>query len=192
METGGWDDIVYPPIYEDINRWGEPVYRVVLSDQTETITFMGQIVSREEAHERVRELLRDGLRNGRYQARDFYPTQDTNVVMYAVAAERHAHAHHAHALEDDEAAAYGQQRCSGGGPASGEVVASLPEITSVKNGECSVCLQEFEAGRRLRMMPCAHAFHEQCIFSWLRVGHVCPLCRYPLPTETEQQNSRMI
>ncbi|CAN6339593.1 unnamed protein product [Urochloa humidicola] len=73
--------------------------------------------------------------------------------MYAAAADWHAHA-----LEEEEAAAaaYGQQPCSGGGPAaSGEAVAALPEITSVKDDECSVCLQEFEAGSRLRMMPCA-------------------------------------
>ncbi|CAL4911661.1 unnamed protein product [Urochloa decumbens] len=183
MERDEWD-IVYPPIHEEVNRWGETIYVVVLSDQTETIQFVDPGVSREEAHERVRELLRDGLRDGRYQARDFYPPQDDNVVMYAAAADWHAHA----LEDDDEEAAYGQQHCSGGAPASGEVVAALPEIMSIKDGECSVCLQEFAAGSRLRMMPCAHAFHEHCIFSWLRVGHVCPLCRSPLPTEAEQQN----
>lgn len=58
----------------------------------------------------------------------------------------------------------------------------LPE-TSVEEGECSVCLMDFEAGSKLRVMPCSHYFHEQCIFSWLRLNHVCPLCRFPLPTE---------
>ena len=40
-----------------------------------------------------------------------------------------------------------------------------------------------EAGSKLRVMPCSHYFHEQCIFSWLQLNHVCPLCRFPLPTE---------
>jgi len=55
----------------------------------------------------------------------------------------------------------------------------LPETS----GECSVCLMDFEAGSKLRVMPCSHYFHEQCIFSWLQLNHVCPLCRFPLPTE---------
>jgi len=42
---------------------------------------------------------------------------------------------------------------------------------------------DFEAGSKLRVMPCSHYFHEQCIFSWLQLNHVCPLCRFPLPTE---------
>jgi hypothetical protein len=57
-------------------------------------------------------------------------------------------------------------------PASGEAIMGLPE-TIAKEGECrcSVCLEA--ANDKLRMMPCSHSFHEQCIFNWLVINHVC-------------------
>lgn len=162
MEIGE-QDIVYPPIHEGI-RWGEPVYRVVLSDQTETIQFMDPM-SREEALLRVQEMLRQGLREGRYLARDFYPqdANDTRMQLPQDAVEGHG-------LDE----AYGEH-CFGVAPASSEAVVGLPEM-GAKDGECSVCLENFEAGNnKLRMMPCSHSFHEQCIFNWLRINHVCRL-----------------
>lgn len=47
--------------------------------------------------------------------------------------------------------------------------------------DCAVCLQDFDAKATLRVMPCSHAFHPDCIFTWLRVKAVCPLCRQDLP-----------
>lgn len=44
--------------------------------------------------------------------------------------------------------------------------------------ECAICLNEFCCGERLRVLPCGHRFHRQCIDVWL-VGHCacCPLCQ---------------
>jgi hypothetical protein len=44
---------------------------------------------------------------------------------------------------------------------------------------CSICIDEFEAGERLTLLPrCQHAFHGDCIKPWLleRQG-CCPLCK---------------
>jgi hypothetical protein len=44
---------------------------------------------------------------------------------------------------------------------------------------CSICIDEFEAGERLTLLPrCQHAFHRDCIMPWLmeRQG-CCPLCK---------------
>jgi len=43
--------------------------------------------------------------------------------------------------------------------------------------KCSVCLCEFEEGETLKSLPCVHFFHQDCIDSWLMVGHTCPLCK---------------
>ncbi|KAF3793624.1 RING-H2 finger protein [Nymphaea thermarum] len=44
--------------------------------------------------------------------------------------------------------------------------------------ECSVCLNEFEEGQKLRILPkCGHAFHIDCIDTWLQAHSNCPLCR---------------
>ncbi|GJN13895.1 hypothetical protein PR202_gb00651 [Eleusine coracana subsp. coracana] len=46
--------------------------------------------------------------------------------------------------------------------------------------------QDFDELDKLRAMPCAHAFHEDCIFRWLRRNATCPLCRHPLSSEAQE------
>ncbi|TVU50810.1 hypothetical protein EJB05_02200, partial [Eragrostis curvula] len=58
----------------------------------------------------------------------------------------------------------------------------------VHKAECAVCLEGYEAGETLRTMPCSHGFHERCIFGWLRVSRLCPLCRFAMPAETEEED----
>lgn len=44
--------------------------------------------------------------------------------------------------------------------------------------DCSVCLSEFEENESLRLLPkCSHAFHVQCIDTWLKSHSNCPICR---------------
>lgn len=47
--------------------------------------------------------------------------------------------------------------------------------------DCAVCLSEFEAEDKLRLLPkCSHAFHMDCIDTWLLSHSTCPLCRASL------------
>ncbi|CAL9106840.1 unnamed protein product, partial [Musa acuminata var. zebrina] len=47
--------------------------------------------------------------------------------------------------------------------------------------DCAVCLCQFEADDKLRLLPkCSHAFHVQCIDTWLMSHSTCPLCRRSL------------
>uniref|UniRef100_A0ACD5Y9U6 Uncharacterized protein n=1 Tax=Avena sativa TaxID=4498 RepID=A0ACD5Y9U6_AVESA len=47
--------------------------------------------------------------------------------------------------------------------------------------DCAVCLCEFDDEDHLRLLPkCSHAFHAECIDTWLLSHSTCPLCRRSL------------
>ncbi|KAI3748075.1 hypothetical protein L6452_10929 [Arctium lappa] len=47
--------------------------------------------------------------------------------------------------------------------------------------DCAVCLSEFNEMDKLRLLPtCSHAFHINCIDTWLLSNSTCPLCRNTL------------
>ncbi|KAJ6406609.1 hypothetical protein OIU84_010175 [Salix udensis] len=50
---------------------------------------------------------------------------------------------------------------------------------------CTICLETMEIVSPVTCMPCSHRhkFHRSCIVLWLEISHVCPLCRFELPTE---------
>ncbi|KAL3526437.1 hypothetical protein ACH5RR_011093 [Cinchona calisaya] len=53
------------------------------------------------------------------------------------------------------------------------------EIVGAKEPfDCAVCLCEFSEKDQLRLLPmCSHAFHINCIDTWLLSNSTCPLCR---------------
>ncbi|WZZ15717.1 hypothetical protein YC2023_108806 [Brassica napus] len=68
-----------------------------------------------------------------------------------------------------------------------DVIMSFPsflysQVKGLKLGkggvECAICLNEFDDGEELRLMPaCSHAFHAPCIDVWLSSRSTCPVCR---------------
>ena len=47
-----------------------------------------------------------------------------------------------------------------------------------ENSMCSVCLEEYTMGEQLRLLPCKHTFHTDCILPWLTErSPMCPLCK---------------
>eukprot|EP00257_Ricinus_communis_P001227 XP_002511366.2 RING-H2 finger protein ATL43 [Ricinus communis] len=70
------------------------------------------------------------------------------------------------------------------------VIESLPifrfsSLRGQKDGlECAVCLTRFEPPEVLRLLPkCKHAFHVECVDTWLDAHSTCPLCRYRVDPE---------
>ncbi|KAL8545840.1 hypothetical protein ACS0TY_005820 [Phlomoides rotata] len=58
-------------------------------------------------------------------------------------------------------------------------VFSYKEIVGAEEPfDCAVCLCEFSETDQLRLLPmCSHAFHMNCIDTWLLSNSTCPLCR---------------
>ncbi|CAL4904171.1 unnamed protein product [Urochloa decumbens] len=75
--------------------------------------------------------------------------------------------------------------------ASSAAIFALKEVKAgdAMEPECAVCLRDFHAEEALRAMPCSHAFHQRCIFQWLRRNGICPLCRHQLPAEPVPEES---
>jgi len=80
-------------------------------------------------------------------------------------------------------------------PASSSAVAELPVYshepasagldsgtsgTSVDVQDCSVCLESFQKSEILKVLPCLHRFHADCIDNWLRRNGNCPICKHRL------------
>ncbi|CAJ1354150.1 unnamed protein product [Effrenium voratum] len=46
--------------------------------------------------------------------------------------------------------------------------------------ECAICLGSWEQEDEIKVTPCGHAFHKECIGGWLQSARTCALCRKDL------------
>lgn len=52
---------------------------------------------------------------------------------------------------------------------------------------CSICTEDFTRGEEVRVLPCNHKFHPECVDPWLlNVSGTCPLCRIDLRPPTAE------
>ncbi|GLJ28862.1 hypothetical protein SUGI_0568750 [Cryptomeria japonica] len=59
-----------------------------------------------------------------------------------------------------------------------------------ESSDCAVCLCEFQGEDTLRLLPkCSHAFHAECIDTWLLSHSTCPLCRASLLPDRNNPSS---
>ncbi|RPB20114.1 hypothetical protein L211DRAFT_573224 [Terfezia boudieri ATCC MYA-4762] len=78
-----------------------------------------------------------------------------------------------------------------GAPARGveAPTAAEPDLNQVR---CPVCLEDFEEDQEVRVLPCSHSFHIDCIDPWLlNVSGSCPLCRIDLRSPEQREHGRL-
>ena len=58
----------------------------------------------------------------------------------------------------------------------------LPDVKYDKNKysenyQCIICMEEFENNENIKLLPCDHIFHKNCIKQWLLKQKTCPFCK---------------
>jgi len=58
---------------------------------------------------------------------------------------------------------------------------------------CCVCQEEFEVGDSLRILPCDHVYHTNCVDQWLLENQrICPQCRKEVVPVQDGQSSNTV
>merc|ERR1712130_1018693 len=54
---------------------------------------------------------------------------------------------------------------------------------------CAICMQQYKVGDELRILPCGHEFHCECVDKWLPMKKICPLCRHDVTKKMTSNNN---
>ena len=46
-----------------------------------------------------------------------------------------------------------------------------------ENFQCIICMEEFKEKEKIKLLPCGHIFHPNCIKEWLMKQKSCPFCK---------------
>ncbi|XP_051925011.1 RING finger protein 215 isoform X2 [Hippocampus zosterae] len=52
-----------------------------------------------------------------------------------------------------------------------------PKVRRGETDNCAVCLEPFNRNQCLRVLPCRHEYHRDCVDPWLLLRYTCPLCK---------------
>ncbi|GER26479.1 RING/U-box superfamily protein [Striga asiatica] len=61
-----------------------------------------------------------------------------------------------------------------------------------EDAECCICLSAYDDGAELREVPCGHHFHSACIDKWLYINATCPLCKFNILKNGNQDGSEKV
>ncbi len=78
-----------------------------------------------------------------------------------------------------------------------EKIAALPTTKVTKeyiekaegnDGMCQVCQCDYEEGEEMKILPCKHHFHSECIDRWLQDHPTCCICKKSIIADEEDDN----
>ncbi|XP_045687316.1 LOW QUALITY PROTEIN: E3 ubiquitin-protein ligase ZNRF4 [Phyllostomus hastatus] len=82
--------------------------------------------------------------------------------------------------------------------ARGPAVAKMPACRKPQvrtftrlNDTCAICLDEYEEGEQLKILPCSHIYHCKCIDPWFSQAaqRSCPVCKRSVPSTEDSSDS---
>ncbi len=53
--------------------------------------------------------------------------------------------------------------------------------------ECTICLLPHQTNDEIRVLPCQHKYHVECIDLWLNRRAHCPMCKTPISVELARE-----
>ncbi|KAL0587322.1 hypothetical protein ABG067_002938 [Albugo candida] len=56
---------------------------------------------------------------------------------------------------------------------------------------CCICLCDFKLNEKIRLLPCDHHFHSDCVDEWLSLNATCPTCRITICKMTLSQQKKL-
>ena len=94
--------------------------------------------------------------------------------------------------DEEEGAVAGAALEEGCMPSCSKAVAAVPAPSeSDPDGiPCVICLDNFEEGDVLRVLPCRHEFHQPCVDRWFKEGRqFCPMCKWDFVASLDEDAS---
>lgn len=82
--------------------------------------------------------------------------------------------------------------CSSTSAQDGERAGGVMDTGADKEDDmCYICLEKYVDNDLIRVLPCRHKFHANCVDQWLTEVHrVCPLCRHDVSRRTAAAGSK--
>jgi len=65
-----------------------------------------------------------------------------------------------------------------------------PGYLEEDDSSCAICLSDYILDDKIRILPCKHHFHLECVDRWLIINKTCPFCKRDITNTTSNNNNK--